>query len=68
MAVVKVTESWKQSGAVIEGWPGVKPIIVGTHRRFSVKFDVASPNNQLNAVTANDGLPPTVAVVATGGD
>ena len=63
MAVVKVTESWKQPGAAVEGWPGVKPIIVGTHRRFSVKFDVASPNNQLNAVVANDG---TTAVPAVG--
>ena len=63
MAVVKVTESWKQSGAAVEGWPGVKPIIVGTHRRFSVKFDVASPNNQLNAVVANDG---TTAIPAVG--
>ena len=30
MAVVKVTESWKQLGGKVEGWPGVKPIIVGT--------------------------------------
>jgi hypothetical protein len=63
MAVVRVTESWKQQGASVEGWPGVKPIIVGTHRLFTVKFDVASPNNQLNALTSNDG---TTAIPAVG--
>ena len=62
MAVVKVTESWKQPGASVEGWPGVKPVIVGTHRIFTVKFDSPSPNNQLNALTATDGATAVPAV------
>jgi len=63
MAVVKVTESWKQPGADIEGWPGVRPVVVGTHRIFTVKFDVASKDNQANALFANDG---TTAVPPVG--
>jgi hypothetical protein len=55
MAVVKVTESWKQPSANIEGWPGVRPVIVGTHRIFTVKFSAPSADNQRISLTANDG-------------
>ena len=55
MAVVKVTESWKQPSANVEGWPGVRPVIVGTHRIFTVKFSAPSADNQRISLTANDG-------------
>jgi len=55
MAVVKVTESWKQLGSKVDGIPGITPLYVNATKVYSVKFDVAAEGNSLAALTANDG-------------